>query len=395
MSSLYVAWRYLSFNWLRTATLVACVSIILALPLALDLLLDVGERQLTARAQATPLVVGAKGSALDLTLNALYFGEQLPELISMAEDEAIASSGLALSIPVYVRFHAREFPIVGTTLDYFELRGLEIESGRLLGVLGECVLGATVATRLGLVPGDSLLSSPESVFDLAGIYPLKMKVAGVLAPSQGPDDLAVFVDVKTAWVIQGLGHGHEDLATTRDAGVLLERTAGNVTANAKLLEYSEVTPENLDSFHFHGDPGLYPLTGLIVAPNDERAGTILRGRFLADESRQQIVRPSEVVEGLLQSIFRIKELLDAAVAMAGAATVLALLLVFALSLRLREQEMATMFKLGCSRAAMARLAGAEVMILGGFAALLCGGVLMLVNAHGVDLVRALILRQGG
>jgi len=395
MSSLYVAWRYLSFNWLRTATLVACVSIILALPLALNLLLEVGEHQLTARAHATPLVIGARGSALDLTLNALYFGEQVPELISMAEDEAVADSGLALSIPVYVRFRAREFPIVGTTLDYFELRGLTIERGRMLGVLGECVLGSTAAARLGLGPGDSLLSSPESVFDLAGVYPLKMKVVGVLAPGEGPDDLAVFVDVKTTWVIQGLGHGHEDLAATGDESVVLERTEGNVTANAKLLTYNEITPDNLDSFHFHGEPAQYPLSGLIVAPDDERAGTILRGRYLDADARQQIVRPLEVVEGLLRSIFRIKALLDAAVAVAGTATVLALLLVFALSLRLREREMATMFKLGSSRAAMARLAGAEVLILGAFAAGLCGVVLVLVNAHGMGLVRALILRGGG
>lgn len=393
--SLYVAWRYLSFNWLRTATLVACVSIILALPLALNFLLDVGERQLTARAQATPLVVGAKGSALDLTLNALYFGEQVPELISMAEDEAIARSDLALPIPVYVRFHAREFPIVGTTLDYFELRGLSIASGRPLAVLGECVLGAAVAERLGLAPGESLLSSPESVFDLAGVYPLKMKVVGVLAPTHGPDDLAVFVDVKTAWVIQGFGHGHEDLASIEDESVVLERRDGNVMANAKLVKYNEITPANLDSFHFHGDPALYPLTGVIVAPNDARAGTILRGRYLQDESDQQIVRPAEVIGGLLQSIFRIKDMLDAAMATVGAATVLALMLVFALSLRLREREMTTMFKLGCSRAAMARFVAAEMVIIGAFAAVLCAAVLTLVNAYGVDLVRALILQQGG
>jgi putative ABC transport system permease protein len=395
VDSFYVAWRYLSYNWLRTATLVACVSIILALPLALNFLLDVGERQLTARAQATPLVVGAKGSALDLTLNALYFGEQTPELISMAEDEAIARSGLALPIPLYVRFQARNFPIVGTTLDYFELRRLTVADGRNLAFLGECVLGSAVAKRLGLAPGDSLLSSPESVFDLAGVYPLKMKVVGVLAPTHGPDDLAVFVDVKTAWVIQGLGHGHENLATVEDESVVLERSDSNVMANAKLLKYNEITPANLDSFHFHGDPALYPLTGVIVAPDDERAGTILRGRYLQDESRQQIVRPAEVIGGLLQSVFRIKDMMDAAMATVGAATVLALMLVFALSLRLREREMTTMFKLGCSRATMARFVAAEILIIGAFAAVLCAAVLALVNAYGVDLVRALILQQGG
>ena len=79
--SLYVAWRYLGYNRVRTCILVACVSIILALPLALDRLLDVAEEHLVSRARVTPLVVGAKGSALDLTMNAGYFGDQVPELI--------------------------------------------------------------------------------------------------------------------------------------------------------------------------------------------------------------------------------------------------------------------------------------------------------------------------
>jgi putative ABC transport system permease protein len=64
-------------------------------------------------------------------------------------------------------------------------------------------------------------------------------------------------------------------------------------------------------------------------------------------------------------------------------------------LRLREREMMTMFKLGCSRATMARFLAAEIIIIGAFAAVLCAAVLALVNAYGVDLVRALILQQSG
>ena len=42
------------------------------------------------------------------------------------------------------------------------------------------VIGAEVADRLGIAAGDSLLSSPETVFDLAGVYPLKMRIVGVM-----------------------------------------------------------------------------------------------------------------------------------------------------------------------------------------------------------------------
>ena len=53
-----------------------------------------------------------------------------------------------------------------------------------------------------------------------------------------------------------------------------------------------------------------------------------------------------------------------AVPVVALATVLAVILIFALSLRLREREIKTIFKLGCRRMTIARLLGAEIMIIG-------------------------------
>ena len=69
MDSLYIAWKYISYYRARTMTLVACVTLIAVLPLALELLLDESEQQLLSRADSTPLLLGARGSALDLVMN--------------------------------------------------------------------------------------------------------------------------------------------------------------------------------------------------------------------------------------------------------------------------------------------------------------------------------------
>jgi putative ABC transport system permease protein len=395
LDSLYVAWRYVSFNWARSLTLVACVTLIAVLPLSLELLLDESERQLLARAETTPLVVGAKGSSLDLVMNSLYYGDTVPELLTMAAGDRVTETDLALSIPLYVRFKARGFPIVGTNLDYFDFRGLEIAKGRHLTLLGECVLGARAAEELGLGPGDSLLSSPETLFDLAGVYPLKMQVVGVLAPTHSADDLAVFVDLKTAWIIQGLVHGHADLAEVTDPTLVMERSNGKVTATAKLAQYTEITPENIDGFHFHGSPADYPITAIIALPHDEKAGAMLRGRYVSagdEPETQQILVPGAVVGGLLANIFRIKNVLDAVILVVGMATVLALVLVFALSLRLRQREIQTNFKLGCSRATIVRLLGAEIGIILVVSALLTALLLAVVAQFDEPLVRALFIR---
>jgi len=392
IDSIYIAWKYVGFNKVRTATLVACITLISFLPVSLQLLLDESERQLLSRAVATPLVIGAKGSSLDLVMNTLYFGDEVPELINAEASERIWDTGLAVPIPVYVRFQARGQPIVGTSLDYFDFRGLKIREGRMIAVLGECVVGTKVAQRLELKPGDSLVSSPETLFDLAGVYPLKMKVVGILEKSHTSDDLAVFVDLKTAWVIQGLGHGHEDVTKTKDETVILKRTGDNVAASAKLFHYTEITEENLGSFHFHGDLSVYPITAVIAVPHDTKSGTILRGRYLSKEEALQIVKPEEVIDGLLQNIFRIKNVLDAVISVVALATILALILVFALSLRLRQREIQTIFKIGCSRMTIARLLTAEISLILLISGMICTALIILVDQVSNDLVRALFIR---
>jgi putative ABC transport system permease protein len=370
IDSLYIAWRYVSFNKAKTAS----------------------ERQLMSRAVTTPLVVGAKGSALDLVMNTLYFGDEVPELIAMEASGRVMETDLALPIPVYVRFRARGYAIVGTTLDYFEFRGLKVAEGRQIAVLGDCVVGANVAEKLNLKPGETLISSPETLFDLAGVYPLKMKVTGVLEKSHTSDDLAIFVDIKTAWVIQGLGHGHQDVTVLKDPTLVLRRTKDNVAATAKLYHYMEITDENIDSFHFHGDITGYPITAVIVVPYDAKSGTILQGRYLSKAETLQIVKPEDVIDGLLQNIFRIKNVLDAVISVVALATVMAIVLVFALSLRLRQREIETVFKLGCSRMTIARLVASEIFIIVFIGGVFCSVMVFLVDQFSNDLVRALFIR---
>ena len=98
-----------------------------------------------------------------------------------------------------------------------------------------------------------------------------------------------------------------------------------------------------------------------------------------------------MIDGLLENIFRVKSVLDAVILVVGLATLLALVLVFALSLRLREREIATIFKLGCSRATIARLLGAEVLIIAAISATICAGFLLLVHQKEEQLVRWLVL----
>ena len=121
---LYMAWRYVRFHWGKTVLLVSAISLVLFLPAGLHVVVEQGAQTLTARAESTPLLIGAKGSAVDLTLSALYF--RPPHLASCAfrEVQRISRTGLAIGIPLHLRYTVKKQRIVGTTLDYAEFRRL-------------------------------------------------------------------------------------------------------------------------------------------------------------------------------------------------------------------------------------------------------------------------------
>ena len=358
---LYLAWRYLAYHRFKTTILVASITLIVYLPIGLNVLVNQSARQLTARAEATPLLVGAKGSPLELVLRSLYFEADVPADMAYSELRRVRQSGLARAIPLHSRFRTRHSPIVGTSLEYFEFRRLELASGRYFGMLGECVLGAQAARLAGVGPGDSVMSAPENVFDIAGVYPLKMQIVGVLQPTGTPDDLAVFVDVKTAWVIAGLAHGHEDLSQAEAQGGILRKQDNTIVANASVMQYNEITAENASSFHFHGDPANFPITSIIAVPKNEKSSTMLQGRYLGDQELVQILRPASVMDDLLQTILTVRRYILLAVGVIAIATLASMALVFMLSLQLRRREMETIIKIGGSRMRIVALVATEVL----------------------------------
>ena len=388
---LYLAWRYLAFHKIKTAILVASITLIVFLPVGLNVIVGQSSEELTARAEATPLLIGAKGSPLELVLNSLYFDADPPELTDYAAALRVAESRLATPIPLYVRFRSRDSPIVGTTLEYFDFRGLELSKGRPMAVLGECVIGSRVAEALAVGVGDTVISSPESVFDLAGVYPLKMSVVGVLEPSFTADDEAVFVDVKTAWVIQGLVHGHQDLAAPEAAAGVLKREGDTIVGNASVVQYNEITPDNVDSFHFHGDMSDYPLSAVIAVPKDQKSGTILMGRYEGEDEPNQIVQPTEVMNELLDTVLTIQGFVVAAILLVAAATVATAALVFLLSLRLRRREIETMTKIGGSRGIIGTILVSEIAAVLLLGVVLAGALTLVTSQFGAGIIRAWLL----
>ena len=387
--ALFLGWRYLAHHRFKSGILVASITLMMFLPLATRFLVEDSANALTARADQTPLVLGARGSDLELVLSTLYFHAELPLEIENRSLLEAQATGFAEFIPIHSRFHSRDAPIVGTSLDYFEFRELRLAAGRHMGLLGECVIGAHVAARHGLAPGDSVISSPETVFDIAGVYPLKMTVAGVLESTGTADDDAIFVDVRTTWIIEGLGHGHTDLADPGAGRAVLSRRDDVITANASLTQYAEITPENISAFHFHGSTDTFPLTGVIALPPDQKSAALLRGRYQDDESLQLVV-PGGVLDDLLETVFAVQNYIILGLAILSLATVAVITLVFVLSQQLRKGEFHTLLRIGASRGYVAVLVVSEIGFVFLISIILASGLTMITRYYAMQILQTLL-----
>ncbi|MEX2580900.1 MAG: ABC transporter permease [Verrucomicrobiales bacterium] len=386
----FLGTRYLARHRRTTLLLVIAFTLVWLLPTSIALVVGKVEEQLRSRAADTPLLLGHPGSPLELVFNGLYFTKPGLATLPLKEATAAAEDGLAQSIPIYARFSAGGHRIVGTNLDYFRFRGLEIAEGRSLVRLGECVVGAKVAEANRLSPGDFIVSSPETLFDLAGVYPLKMKVSGILEPTGSPDDRAIFVDLKTAWIIEGLGHGHDE-ADELDDDQRLESSEEDeaVSLNASVMEYNEVTPETMDRFHFHGDLEDYPVTAAIVVPNDAKSRALVKGRYASDSS-VQLVSPERAMDELFATVFSVQRFVIWLLGAIGAATIAIGALVFLLSHRLRQDEFRHLRQLGADLATIRALVAFEAafVVLASLALSAVG--LLAIEALAPMVIRALI-----
>lgn len=392
---LRLAIKYIAYNKLKSSILVSCILLTALLPIAIKLLLWQFNQKILARADSTPIVIGSKGSSLDLTLHSLYFKTaDPPEPITLAEAQRIRNTGLAQAIPIHSRFTARKFPVVGTSIDYFDFRQARLAAGSTFTMLGDCVVGADVALQLKLNPGDPLLSDRENILDIAGLYPLKMRVVGILEKTRTADDQAVFIDLKTAWIIEGLGHGHQDLSQETDETKILSRDDEVIVASAAVLPYTEITDANINSFHFHGNNEGFPITSIIAIANDVKSQTILEGQYDVGDRPLQFVRPSVVVRDLMNMVFRVKLFFDANAVMIAVSTILLMILVVLLSLRLREKEMQTMFKIGCSRGTIVMLQFWEMALIFLTALVLLSFFVWAIWSISGEVVESLLLYAG-
>jgi putative ABC transport system permease protein len=358
----------------RSLTLAAGLALALALPRWSAQAAAKVRALALARAAATPLLLVPRGEAVDGALAALRLRPGPPPRLASGHAAALRAGpggARALIVPLHLRHSADGVPIVGTGPEYFAARGLRAAAGRTPGLLGEVALGAAVAAARGWGPGDRIRSDLRGLYDLAGAYPLRLPVVGVLAPTGGPDDHAIFTSVHTTWALDGHLHGHsppEQAPPPED-----DAQDGNVEASAAVFMIQDLDEASRGRFHLHGDAGALAVSSLAVFPADAAAGDLLLGEIDAIEGVEAAV-PQAVVEDLLAVLEVAERGVRAALLVVGGAAAAFAALVVQLGLQARAAERALLRRLGASRRRIVLLVVVEHAILGVGALALAGGL---------------------
>ncbi|MEQ9165846.1 MAG: FtsX-like permease family protein [Fulvivirga sp.] len=168
------------------------------------------QNQLENNIRGIGMVVGAKGSPLQLILSAIYHIDNPTGNIPLEEAEKLTKNPLvAKAIPLAYGDSYEGYRIVGTDHKYINLHKASLKSGKLWGSVNEVTIGANVAQNLELAIGDEF----EGVHGLSkggeshegDVY----KIVGILKPSGSVVDQLILTAVESVWEVHADEEGDE------------------------------------------------------------------------------------------------------------------------------------------------------------------------------------------
>jgi putative ABC transport system permease protein len=217
MSILALAWSYLRARPLGTLLNV----LLLALGVGTIGFVVIVDGQvadnLERNTRGIDLVVGAKGSPMQLVLAGVFHLDAPTGNIALAEALALAKDPLIRrAIPISLGDSFRGFRIVGTVPEYLDLYGGRLAEGRRWSAAMEAVLGAAVAADAGLRVGARFAGSHGMAGGGALHDEAAYTVAGVLAPTGTVLDRLVVVSTESVWQVHEAHHQEKGEAADED-----------------------------------------------------------------------------------------------------------------------------------------------------------------------------------
>lgn len=176
----------------------------------ISLLLLLGKQlteQFTKNSKGIDMVLGAKGSPLQLILSSVYQVDAPTGNIPLDEAQQLTRNPMIkTAIPLAMGDSYRSFRIVGTNQKYLDHFGAIVAEGKPFAADLETVIGPRVAAITGLKIGDTFAGSHGLDGNGEDHKEKKYKVVGILSPTNTVADQLILTNVSSIWAL----HDHSD-----------------------------------------------------------------------------------------------------------------------------------------------------------------------------------------
>lgn len=277
-------WFKLSIKNLSHRPLYSLIGILLlAFGISIMLLLFNLQDQMQARADkqnvGIEMVVGAKGSPLQLILANLFHIDNPTGNISYAEYQKLVKNPLIKKhFPLSYGDNYLGYKILGTNKSYLELYNTEIEEGRIWERSMEVILGYEIADRHGLKLGDKFESSHGMDAEGETHDHAPFEVVGILKKNATILDRLIITDLHSIWEVHD-HHQHEDTNHTNEEN-----------------ETSENHDHEKDHDHEHDHSQDQITAGLLIF--NSPLGSVTLPRYINENTNMQAALPGIEMERL-------------------------------------------------------------------------------------------------
>ncbi len=177
------------------------------------------DDQFRKNIKGVDMVLGAKGSPLQLILSSIYQIDSPVGNISLDEAERLTRNPMIkTAIPLSMGDNYQSFRIVGTNKKYLDHFGATVAQGKLFQQDLETVIGPRVAAVTGLKIGDTFSGSHGLDKEGEVHAGTKYKVVGILSATNTVTDQLILTPLSSIWAIHEHHEEHEAPAADATEG---------------------------------------------------------------------------------------------------------------------------------------------------------------------------------
>jgi len=245
MNTIQLVWKNLSRQFGSVFLSILLTAFGISILAVLSITGETFEKQLDNNSKNIDLVVGAKGSPLQLILSSVYHIDNPTGNIPLDELEPLRQNPLVqLAVPLSLGDNFKGHRIVGTDSSFLAIYDTKINDGRIWQKNFEVVIGEQVAKKNNLKIGDQINSSHGLSKDGHSHDEHPFTIVGILKQNNNVTDNLILTNLESVWDVHGISHDHTDHETAAQKEKREREEDREETVKAHLHHHGEDLPEN-------------------------------------------------------------------------------------------------------------------------------------------------------